>query len=212
MIKSASRAGLTPSPTCQPGQGGIPQGDVATSATNRVARTVSPPRIKPMEGFFMSKEPKPPTQPKGRLIYKGSVPDTDPRYNSGWNYLSGKNLNLPSVLGLRSFPLRLQPELDQAGHFARSFLKSRNTGGPFKNLCLRTSGSSIGAFGSMCRSITLAASSAVRAAAFALGRSAGFTVSPISTKRADCFGKRWRRSVRKRNRQRLSAHARRLKR
>jgi hypothetical protein len=117
-----------------------------------------------------------------------------------------------SVLGLRSFPLRLQPELDQAGHFARSFLKSRNMGGPFKNLCLRTSGSSIGAFGSMCRSITLAASSAVRAAAFALGRSAGFTVSPISTKRADCCGKRWRRSVRKRNRQRLSAHARRLKR
>jgi|HubBroStandDraft_6_1064221.scaffolds.fasta_scaffold741873_2 hypothetical protein len=57
-LASASRAGLTPSPTCQPGQGGIPQGDVATSATNRVARTVSPPRIKPMEGFFMSKEPK----------------------------------------------------------------------------------------------------------------------------------------------------------
>jgi hypothetical protein len=43
----------------------------------------------------MSKEPKPPTQPKGRVIYKGSVPDTDPRYASGWNYLSGKNLNLP---------------------------------------------------------------------------------------------------------------------
>jgi hypothetical protein len=40
----------------------------------------------------MSKEPKPPTQPKGRVIYKGSVPDTDPRYASGWNYLSGKNL------------------------------------------------------------------------------------------------------------------------
>ena len=39
--------------------------------------------------------PKPPTQPKGRLIDKGSVPDTDPRYSSGWNYLSGKNLNLP---------------------------------------------------------------------------------------------------------------------
>jgi hypothetical protein len=37
-----------------------------------------------MEGFFM-----------GRLIDKGSVPDTDPRYSSGWNYLSGKNLNLP---------------------------------------------------------------------------------------------------------------------
>ena len=25
--------------------------------------------------------------------YLGSVPDTDPRYKSGWNYLSGKNLN-----------------------------------------------------------------------------------------------------------------------
>jgi hypothetical protein len=48
-----------------------------------------------MEGFFMSNKPKPPTQPKGRVIYKGSVPDTDPRYDSGWNYLSGKNLNLP---------------------------------------------------------------------------------------------------------------------
>src|SRR5262249_12257566 len=29
----------------------------------------------------------------GRITYKGSVPDTDPRYKSGWNYLSGKNLN-----------------------------------------------------------------------------------------------------------------------
>ena len=34
--------------------------------------------------------------PMGRVIYEGSVPDTDPRYNTGWNYLSGKNLNLPS--------------------------------------------------------------------------------------------------------------------
>jgi len=40
----------------------------------------------------MSKETKPPTKPKGRVIYEGSVPDTDPRYGSGWNYLSGKNL------------------------------------------------------------------------------------------------------------------------
>jgi len=40
----------------------------------------------------MSKEPKQPTQPKGQVTYKGSVPETDPRYNSGWNYLSGKNL------------------------------------------------------------------------------------------------------------------------
>ena len=30
---------------------------------------------------------------QGRAIYHGFVPDTDPRYKSGWNYLSGKNLN-----------------------------------------------------------------------------------------------------------------------
>jgi hypothetical protein len=29
----------------------------------------------------------------GKLTYHGFVPDTDPRYNSGWNFLSGKNLN-----------------------------------------------------------------------------------------------------------------------
>jgi hypothetical protein len=30
----------------------------------------------------------------GRVIYEGSVPETDPRYTgSRWNYLSGKNLN-----------------------------------------------------------------------------------------------------------------------
>jgi hypothetical protein len=28
--------------------------------------------------------------------WKGFVPDTDPRYKSGWNYLSGKNLSQPS--------------------------------------------------------------------------------------------------------------------
>jgi hypothetical protein len=43
---------------------------------------------KPMEGFFMSKEPK----QKGRVTYHGPVPETDPRYRSGWNFLSGKNL------------------------------------------------------------------------------------------------------------------------
>jgi hypothetical protein len=30
---------------------------------------------------------------KGRVIWHGFVPDTDPRYQSGWNYLCGKNLN-----------------------------------------------------------------------------------------------------------------------
>jgi len=37
----------------------------------------------------MSRELK----PKGRLIYHGFVPDADPRYGSGWNFLAGKNLN-----------------------------------------------------------------------------------------------------------------------
>ena len=59
------QSGPTPRQPAEPGQGGFPKGDAATSATKQVARAVSPPRIKPMEGFFMSKEPKPPTQPKG---------------------------------------------------------------------------------------------------------------------------------------------------
>jgi hypothetical protein len=33
----------------------------------------------------------PKTRPAG-ATYHGFVPDTDPRYNSGWNYLSAKNL------------------------------------------------------------------------------------------------------------------------
>jgi hypothetical protein len=36
----------------------------------------------------MSKEPK----QKAGATWHGFVPDTDPRYSSGWNYLSGKNL------------------------------------------------------------------------------------------------------------------------
>jgi hypothetical protein len=31
--------------------------------------------------------------PKALGIWEGFVPDTDPRYGGGWNYLSGKNLN-----------------------------------------------------------------------------------------------------------------------
>jgi len=31
--------------------------------------------------------------PKAGITWKGFVPDTDPRYKGGWNYLSGKNLN-----------------------------------------------------------------------------------------------------------------------
>jgi hypothetical protein len=30
--------------------------------------------------------------PTGGATYHGFVPDTDPRYSSGWNYLSPKNL------------------------------------------------------------------------------------------------------------------------
>ena len=30
---------------------------------------------------------------QGGTTWHGFVPDTDPRYKSGWNYLSGKNLN-----------------------------------------------------------------------------------------------------------------------
>jgi len=36
----------------------------------------------------MSKEPK----QKGRATYHGFVPDTDPRYSSGWNFLIGENM------------------------------------------------------------------------------------------------------------------------
>jgi len=36
-------------------------------------------------------EKKPKLQ--GRVTFHGFVPDTDPRYKSGWNYLSGKNLH-----------------------------------------------------------------------------------------------------------------------
>jgi hypothetical protein len=33
---------------------------------------------------------------RGGATFHGFVPENDPRYQSGWNYLSGKNLNLPS--------------------------------------------------------------------------------------------------------------------
>jgi hypothetical protein len=51
-LSLASRVGLTPSPTCHPGQGGFPQGDAATSATNQVAR-LSALLGKPTEGFLL---------------------------------------------------------------------------------------------------------------------------------------------------------------
>ena len=33
-----------------------------------------------------------PKTPQAGATFHGFVPDTDPRYNGGWNYLSGKNL------------------------------------------------------------------------------------------------------------------------
>jgi hypothetical protein len=33
-----------------------------------------------------------PKTPQGSLTFHGFVPDTDPRYASGWNYLSGKKI------------------------------------------------------------------------------------------------------------------------
>jgi hypothetical protein len=44
-----------------------------------------------MEDFFMGTIG--PKTRKGGVTWHGFVPDTDLRYRSGWNYLSGKNLN-----------------------------------------------------------------------------------------------------------------------
>ena len=52
---SALRVGLTPSPTCLPGQGGLPQGDAADQATKRVARIVSPPQWIRWRIFYVEK-------------------------------------------------------------------------------------------------------------------------------------------------------------
>jgi hypothetical protein len=30
---------------------------------------------------------------KGGVTYHGFIPDTDPRYKSGWNFITGSNLN-----------------------------------------------------------------------------------------------------------------------
>jgi hypothetical protein len=35
--------------------------------------------------------------PRGALTYHGFLPATDPRYRSGWNFLSGKFLNPQST-------------------------------------------------------------------------------------------------------------------
>lgn len=82
----------------------------------------------------MSKEAKPPTQPKGRLIYKGSVPDTDPRYDSGWNYLSGKNLNLPPPPEqLASAPQQPEQSSKTRVYRALSPEEARERGIPIRN-------------------------------------------------------------------------------
>jgi hypothetical protein len=36
--------------------------------------------------------------PRGRVVWKGSVPDKDPMYNRGWTFLGGKNLNPKSSI------------------------------------------------------------------------------------------------------------------
>mgnify|MGYP000170927675 FL=1 len=33
------------------------------------------------------------TRRRGRIIYEGLVPDTDPIYERGWTILTGRNLN-----------------------------------------------------------------------------------------------------------------------
>jgi hypothetical protein len=33
---------------------------------------------------------------RGRVIWQGSVPATDPFYQNGWNFLTGSNLRPPS--------------------------------------------------------------------------------------------------------------------
>jgi hypothetical protein len=75
------------SPTCHDRQGGFPQGDVAKPATKGRIVLLG---AQTNGGFFMGNGPK---TRQGGAIYHGFVPDTDPRYKSGWNYLSGKNLN-----------------------------------------------------------------------------------------------------------------------
>jgi hypothetical protein len=65
--------------------------------------------VQTMEGIFMSTSERnqsfsatlpaddPSTTGKpirqGRITWHGFVPDTDPRYKSGWNFLSSKHLN-----------------------------------------------------------------------------------------------------------------------
>jgi hypothetical protein len=50
-IDIASRVGLTPSPTCQSGQGGLPQGDVAQFGNEAGCANCQPSSPQPKEGF-----------------------------------------------------------------------------------------------------------------------------------------------------------------
>jgi len=54
---------------------------------------ISRPKPDPAEPPLEAPGPK---TRRGGATYRGSVPATDPRYQSGWNFLSGKNLNQPS--------------------------------------------------------------------------------------------------------------------
>jgi len=50
--------------------------------------------------------------PKTGITWKGFVPDTDPSYTGGWNYLIGKNLNPHS--GKASKKEQAKPEQEAA--------------------------------------------------------------------------------------------------
>ena len=53
-----------------------------------------------------------PKTKKVGITYHGSVPATDPRYQSGWNFLSGKNLN-PQSAGKSREPSRKAQDSEQ---------------------------------------------------------------------------------------------------
>jgi hypothetical protein len=49
------QSGLTPRQPAEPGQGGFPKGDAATSGNETGRASCQPSSDKPMEGFFMGK-------------------------------------------------------------------------------------------------------------------------------------------------------------
>src|SRR6516164_3087851 len=55
IVVSASRVGLTPSPTCLTRQGGFPQGRCGHIGNDTGRSECQPSFVKPMEGFSMAK-------------------------------------------------------------------------------------------------------------------------------------------------------------